>query len=392
MQEETLQSQVPAHLARQFRPAKTVRELHTELQRIAKVKRDFIVPVESLRATTLWDESQSDKNGDAKKVMALTYDHGGARYERLNSLSGQQLATFTDIPSRYFQRLGEEKPDLLKDCVNHGLDTLEKNSETKARLLRSVDGRLRAFLSHRYRILDSHDLLDTILPHLVDYNFEVVSSELTERKMYLKAATPRIQGEVAKGDVVSFGIQISTSDVGCGKLNVEPFFLSLWCLNGATIKSKFSATHIERSKHESMVHEILTDETKALSDKAFFNTVRDWISHLMKPEVFHSALQKMKDATEHKIESRDLAEVIEVTSNVLKVTNKDVKKNALEALIDGASFRGLNQWALSNAFTAAAKSESLSYDESVELEAVGGKVLTLAPSAWKRISTAVKLH
>lgn len=373
----------PAHLSRALRPGKSIKELAQELDRIQESKRDFLVPVESLRADTYLDDSERTSQ------VALNFKNGTDHAFTLNNWSGVQVGTFTDIPRDYFKRLAGENPSLLADNINHGLG-MAREREEAPRLIRTIDGHVRGFLSHRYRILDAHDLMQSVLPHLIEHNFQVIGAELTERRLYLKAATERIQGEVKKGDVVSYGVMISTSDVGAGSLRVEPFFLSLWCLNGAVMESKFQRAHLGRANFESEVREVLSDETKRLNDEAFFATVRDYLGHTMKPQVFHAALSKMKEAAEKPIKNLELNQVVELASQTLGVTNKTVQKNVLEALIDGASFRGLNAWGLSNAFTAAAKSPDLDYDTAVDLERAGGAVLTLNANQWRRISEVVQ--
>ena len=71
---------------------------------------------------------------------------------------------------------------------------------------------VRAVLSERYRRLDNFDLAESVLPvlqQLPEVRFESV--ELTETRMYLKCVTPRLEYEMAPGDVVQAGVVISNS-------------------------------------------------------------------------------------------------------------------------------------------------------------------------------------
>ena len=72
--------------------------------------------------------------------------------------------------------------------------------------------------------------VNTWLQRLEGARFESV--ELTETKMYLKVVTPRVEFEVAPGDVVQAGIVITNSEVGCGTLSVQPLIFRLVCRNG----------------------------------------------------------------------------------------------------------------------------------------------------------------
>lgn len=48
----------------------------------------------------------------------------------------------------------------------------------------------------------------------------IVSTELTDSRMYIKAINERLELEVKRGDVVQAGIAISNSEVGLGALKV----------------------------------------------------------------------------------------------------------------------------------------------------------------------------
>lgn len=380
MQTQNENQPIPRHLQRQIRPGKSINELAAELTRIEETKKDFRVPVDKLEAKVI-------EQGE-KEQVALSFTNGNEHNFPLNNWSGSQLAQFTDIPREYFNRISEENPKLLSDAVNHGLRRVQQDDETKSRLIRTIDGHVRGFLSHRYRMLDSHDLMEAVLPMLVENKFEIVSSEVTERRLYLKTATPRIQGEVKTGDVVSYGVMISTSDVGAGSLRVEPFFLRLWCLNGAVSTSTFRRAHLGRSNAEREIQEILTDDTKRLNDQAFFATVRDYMANTMKPEVFQKELDKMKDAANRPIRNLDLEEVVEVTMKTVGVSGEGIRKGILEALADGNQNAGLTQWGLMNSFTAAAKMDSIDYDTATDLERAGGAILNLTKNQWQNISEA----
>ena len=70
-------------------------------------------------------------------------------------------------------------------------------SDEDWRMLRTLDGQVRAVLSDRYRRLDNFDLAESVLPilqQLPEVRFESV--ELTETKMYLKCITPRLKYEI----------------------------------------------------------------------------------------------------------------------------------------------------------------------------------------------------
>ena len=359
-----------------MKQGKSLVELAQELERVKNASRDYIVPVTRLEATVTDSETPR---------VALTFENGEKHTSPLTTWAGTQLATYTDIPKRYFDRLNEENPTLLASNVNHAFS----RSREDKRMVRTIDGTTRAFLSNRYRRLDSYDLLNEVLPAMHDNGLEVVNSEITERRMYLRALSPRIQGEVKKGDVVQYGLMLSSSDVGSGMVRVEPFMMRLVCLNGMIAPAVIKERHMARSQGEGDdITELLTDETQELTDRAFWAKVRDVVTGSMKKDYFERELEKMRRASDLAINNFDLPQVVDATVKTLGLQASDTTKNDLVKLLaSGNQNAGLTQWGLVNAFTAAAE-KSESFDDAVDLERAGTQILNLAPSQWKRIAEA----
>jgi hypothetical protein len=67
---------------------------------------------------------------------------------------------------------------------------------------------------------------------------EVVSSEVTEHRLYLKTVFPSLRAEITNtrrvGDFVEAGLLISNSEVGLGAVSLKAFARLLACLNGMT--------------------------------------------------------------------------------------------------------------------------------------------------------------
>lgn len=354
-----------------MKQGKTLVELAKEMTRIQETKRDFIVPTSKL-----------SMNVDGH----LEFANDSVHKFSINNWSSSQLASYADVPKQYFDRLRTQSPELLSRNVNHGLSKAAQSSDREARLVRTLDGNVRGFLSSKYRMLDAHDLLEATLPVLMENSFEVMSSEITDRRLYLKTVTKKIEGEVKVGDVMQYGVMISTSDVGAGSLKVEPFFYRLACLNGMIMETKFRKAHLGSNNFEKEIQELLTDSTKKLNDQAFFATVRDYITATMSKENFERELNKMRDAADQKITSFDLERVIDLSMNEVGIRGENVKKGLLNALASGNEGAGLTKWGLVNSFTKTAQNDDIDYDMATELERAGGLILELNPSQWKRIA------
>lgn len=396
-----------------MKTGKSLMELASQIQDVQKNSKDFIVPTSRLAMkiatptvetpavdlNEIVDETVRVHNEKLKEVAekkqarpVLTFTNGDEKNFDLNSWSHQQLATYTDIPKQYYDRIMDQNPELLAKNVNHGLVikamNRDRSNRPESRMLRTYRGSLRGFVSSSYRRLDCFDLLETVLPVLQKNQFEVLSSELTDRRMYLMVTTPRITSMVKVGDAVQYGLTISSSDVGAGSVRVEPLIYRLICRNGAISASAIRKMHIGRNQAGDDITELLTEETQDLSDRAFWAEVHDVVVASMQKDFFEKEVEKLRAAAGDQIQNYDIPEVVELASKNVGVTRKDVKESIVAYLANGADGAGLTRWGLSNAFTHAANQDFVTYDDAVELQRAGSKIIELNKSAWRSIAAA----
>jgi hypothetical protein len=359
-----------------MKTGKSLTQLAQELERIRESAKDYVVPTAQLAM----DESGKLRMGERTEALGLT------------NWSASQLATYTDIPKNYFDRIRAENPALLSRNVNHGLAKIANEAGTKAkpesRMLRTIDGNVRGFLSSRYRRLDSYDLLETVFPVMQSHQLTVESAELTERRLYIKATTARLQSEVKKGDVVQYGLVISTSDVGSGSVRVEPLIYRLVCSNGMIADTAMRKFHVGKDQGGDMVEELLSDSTKELTDRAFWAQVKDVVEGSMRPEVFNAQVDRLRAAAGEQITNFDLPRVVELAMKATGVTGEGTRNSIVAALASGNEGAGMTKYGLINAFTRAAQSKDVDYDQATDLERAGGAILTLNPNQWRAISAA----
>ena len=163
-------------------------------------------------------------------------------------IAHKQIASRLNIPYRYYQKMQQEQPALLDENVNTWLQETQER-----RMIRVLDGRVRAFLSNRYHRLDNLELCALVLPVIREMKgANIVSCEVTESHMYLKVINKRMKAEVTVGDVVQARFVVSNSEVGLGSLRVEPLVFRLVCKNGMICKD-FSQKkyHVGRQVNES---------------------------------------------------------------------------------------------------------------------------------------------
>jgi len=187
-----------------MKTGKSLTELAMELERQSQVRLDYVADTRHLEMT--------DKGH-------LVVQNGSEHEFEVSDLAHSQIAQRLDIPARYYNRMKSTAPQLLAANVNEWF-----HSKPERRMVRTLDGSARAFLSDRYRRLDNAELAEAVLPVLSEMGegIQIVSSELTEKRMYIKAINRRLELEVKKGDVVQAGITITNSEVGLGSLRVEP--------------------------------------------------------------------------------------------------------------------------------------------------------------------------
>jgi hypothetical protein len=279
----------------------------------------------------------------------------------------------------------------LATNINHGFAraaTMAMAARgSTGRMLRTHKGTLRALVSSRFRRLDNFDLFEAIAPALIDLGFMPESTELTDRRLYLKCVTPKIEAEVKPGDVVQYGLVVSNSDVGAGSVRVEPMIMRLVCSNGLITNAAMRRAHMGKNLMLEEVEELLTDETKALTDRAFWNQVRDVVRSFAKPEFFEAEVNKLREADKQPIKLFDLPEIVERTTKAIGISASEAtKKSIIDNLASGAHGAGLTKWGLANAYTWAAQDAGLDYEQATELERAGAQVIEMAPRQWEALN------
>ena len=195
----------------------TLQQMLTEVKRQSESKEDYLIAPNRLRMESYGKEM----------FLHLSDDSGTELIEpmTITGIAHRQIGTHLRIPAAYYDRMREERPDLLAYNANTWF-----KQESSQRMLRTLDGSARAYLSNRYRRIDNIDIAGVTLPilgGLPDIRFE--SCQITESRMYIKAVNPRLQAEVSPGDIVQAGIIISNSEVGLGSVSIQPLIYRLVC-------------------------------------------------------------------------------------------------------------------------------------------------------------------
>lgn len=332
---------------------KTLQQLAMEVQRQQDNKRDFLISAKQINTFV--------HNNELELGFAIKDNENELFTAPLTTNGHIQLGQFCDIPKKYYDILLQH-PELLQTNVQHWL-----NRSNDTRTLRTLDGKVRAVLSDKYRRLDNYDLAMNVLPMLTDAQAIVESSEITDKRLYIKAITHKVQGEVSVGDVVSAGIVISNSETGHGSLSIKPLIYRLVCRNGA-IADDYAMRKYHVGRAEEMAQIEFSNETLSANDKAFWLKVRDLVKFSLSQTTFEKIVDSMRESTNRKIENPTNA--IEMIGKKYTLT-QDETQNVLAHLITGGD---LSSWGLGNAVTRMAQDVD-SYDRSTELESIGFSVM-----------------
>jgi hypothetical protein len=345
-------------------------ELAQEILRRAEAKRDFVA-----ETSNLVFESGALAIGNAGAFPLTDHAHG-------------QIAERVGIPKRYYDRMRADAPVLLADNVNHWFrETPER------RMVRTLDGQARAFLSDRYHRIDNEQIADAVLPVLLENGGHgaVVSCCVTDAKLYIQALFPRLEGEVWHGDPVQGGVIVSNGEIGNGALDLRPMIYRLVCTNGLISghiaeDARLRRNHVGRRIESGEDYSVYSDEILKADDRALALKIRDSIRVLAQPELFNRILAELRDATQQQPVANPMAAVSEHgTSYSIAQGERD---SILMNLIRGADY---SKWGLVNAITETANAHP-SYDRAVELQSIGGRVLELKPNDWRQIASAKSIE
>jgi len=365
-----------------MKTAKTLNELAAELERQANAKRDYVARTEALDLEIVDDVPQLRVGNDRFAINELAHD---------------QIGQYAEIPSAYYDRMRREAPELLAKNVNTWLHQGrgDMTRQPAKRMIRTLDGTVRAFLSDRFRPIENFDLAMTILPVLIDANrFDVMSSDITERKFYLKVVDKSVNRKLAEtgnylGDgrhqivrIAAPAITISNSECGFGALSIQAGIYDQFCSNLATFAERSMKKYHIGSRHDLLgedVAALLSQETQTLTNAALMAQIRDVVTVAFNKERFDELCDKVDGTTQDVIgRETDVVKLVNLSSRKLGITEVE-QKGVLQQLITGGD---LTRFGLYNAITRFS-ADVPSYDRATELERIGGQVVELTKTDWE---------
>ena len=361
-------------------------QLMQKVQEQAARKADFLTPTNDLQKVT-----DTETNRPALVIEAK----GGepTRHLDINSVAFQQLAAHCDIETRTARRLQDHYPVEFDTLINAHFQ-----KEPKRKMLRTfldtdeTNGTARALLSDRFKTYDNNDMLQTVLPPIMenDSQLQVVQANISDSKLYMRFKSLVHTGAGANvKDVMANGVGFSNSETGQGSVTAYQLFWTLACLNGMQTENKTRSSHIT-SARDSDDWGLLSGEAQEADNRALNLKLRDLVSAYSSREMFDQVLDKMKAAAADVIEGDfSVADTVNNLGTVMRLTKKETS-NVLDGLMSTIGQAGyendrpLSRATFINALTAAGNKCDI--DQTDDYQRLGGRLLNMNARDWNRIA------
>lgn len=286
-----------------------------------------------------------------------------------------------NIPTRFLRDLAAQHPSTAAGLINDLLQV-----KPGRHFIRCLDGKVRAFLSNSYRVLDNFDLAFAALGVAREHNAEVIEATLTDTNMRIKFTTKGIWDAISEKQERGEGshnfmgqggwdlpgghgtvhplVTVSNSETGHGGLNVQIGIVRAFCVNMAVIESVQTHIHLG-GKLEAGVY---SEETLAMESKTIMLKCRDAIKAAFTPERFKKLMAKVNQAAETPVERP--REAVENIIETAGLTDDD--HDAILGYFLGDYDR--NKYGLAQAVSRYSQDVE-DADSAYELEQIAGKVL-----------------
>lgn len=363
--------------------AMTLEQLLTEVKRHQEVKQDKVASTkQNIRMVP-------GLNGEQEANYIVLLKEGSSELERygITETAHQQIAYKLGIPTKYYFRLLVDHPDLVRDQVNALFER-----EPSMRLIRILDGKVRAFLSDRYYRLDNDMILEQSLPQIVkgDIKTTMLASNVSDDYMHLKClfTDDKFAHNIttARGEdrIMRPGFRMTNSETGRGSFKVEAFFFDSYCLNGCVFGTKdafsLSRTHLGGKLIEGQDFEIISRDTQKAEEDLIGKQVRDMIAAIANPDNVQKMADRLRETANTPLVTKPVAAVeLAVKNLALREVEKD---GILETFLRDQDY---TQYGLAAAVTEQANdSKKASFTRACELEDIGAKILSMSLKEWTR--------
>lgn len=298
-----------------------------------------------------------------------------------------------NVPWKFLHLLSDSKPETAAALLN---DLLQ---DPARRFVRILDGRVRAFLSDSYRVMDHFDVAFAALDVVRQNQGEVLEASLTDSHMRIRFTSRQVwdaldvayKGARAgalgnhtflrttdfaalsapdEGPGLPGGpgtihplVQISNSETGDGGLSVSVGLLQAICVNGAIVQRELGAVHLGGKLGIGQY----SDETRSAESKAIALKARDVVGNAFKPDVFRSLVAQARVAQATPVIAPSAA-----LDNVVKIGLPESAKDSVLTYFLGDYDR--SAWGLSQAVARFAQ-DTPDAEAAEQIETIAGQLI-----------------
>lgn len=329
---------VKGEFAQGWRGRGSLEALVRELNRQKESKLDFVADTRQLLVEADVTETETGDvvnlrlvpKPSATQLREFMPSEGIVLLDQATQQLGDRLTP--NVPWKFLRALRDAKPQTTESLVNDLL------ADPARRLIRCLDGRVRAVLSDRYRVMDNFDLAFTALDVARENGGEVMEASLSDQRMrikftsrqvwdaietkrtsdpsggwyagglgsqqFLSKVAARTGGELPGGPgTVHPLVTISNSETGHGGLNIRVGILQAICFNLATVERVAAAIHLGEQLEVGM----FTEETVSAESKAIYLKARDAIKAAFNPETFKQIVARCNAAQDVAVQAPSAA-------------------------------------------------------------------------------------
>jgi len=363
-----------------MKTALTLSEVKNQISEETSARRDLLVPASDVRF---------------EDDLSVNVRYGGPQEGESFRPTGtflDQVASATGMGVGFLHRMQESGN--ADDLIAYIFNRLLTDSKSE-RMVRTMGGRARAYLSNSYRRIDNDMVMTNVVDSILasDDSLEVVSSNVDDDYMHVKIISPKLQGEVVPGDFVRMGAVIRNSEVGLSNLAIEMFVERLVCTNGMVMPVSIGQQrrrHIGRRLGRSGGTEHLLGSELPASFE--FDTLGedfwDFYANRGKQVISMESLEKVLTLYQraaqmqfHPASAEHIGTVVERLRKQFGLSTEE-SDGVLEHWVHS---RDLSLYGLANAVTRQSQ-DVPGYNQATRLEQIGGEVVALSPAIWKQLS------
>jgi hypothetical protein len=327
----------------------------------SQIIEDHIVRAKSLNFSAVVD-NQSDTL--ATVVMQLP----NKTEKCLHQNAVRQLAEKSNMPKKFIDMMIGEG-HWGASLIAHNFNEILHHGNGEKNLIRSIGNETRAFLSDRFRRIDSRPLVDAFAGTAQEFGLMPYEGYALDTTVRIRGIIPVIF-EPYPGEFVAFGLQWKNSDFGVGGHELGFFMLRPTCLNGAVGDSVLRQVHLGGRLSEDLIY---SQETYQLDTMANVSALKDVVRAALNPANIDQHVEAIKIAQAKNITPKEAKEMLKAR---LSKADTDEVIEAYNSPDIEMMPAGNTAYRLSNALSWVANLKRDSQvEKSLELQQIAGEIM-----------------